>query len=474
MGKYATEGRKISTLPKIENITGKFVVQTENVYKLVDVNTVKNLVNGIELIVNIPTGSSVSVSDGEQTISKTAVNNTVEFSLPYFATWAIVATLDNDTVQKTINVTEVRVYEVNLRYEHIYGIRRDQNSSSPEWTRTDDAVGLTATPSIGSISGSSDFDDCYPWKDMKRVTLSVNTNGIQKMVWIPEFWYKREVNSEGIEAIQICDKATTGFTKHPGSGLYVGAYRYSSGGKSINGTSVQNGMSLAAYKSDVVTKNGAGWYLYNIAIWSALQMLYLVEYANNNAQSVIGSGLVHGYSVTGSTDNISGLTGRPEGTDGYTDVMYRGVEGLWGGYAEFIDGINIYDGTYYVCTNPTDFAVDTASGYTTVSYTGPGGVLPYITKTGYDPNVSWCMLPSEASGGSASTYYCDATYIISGWRSLLVGGYYGYNYACGMFFCYGHKASDAGDEGFTSRIAYYPELDPEHNTIIYTDLGGES
>ena len=48
-------------------------------------------------------------------------------------------------------------------YVKIYGISRDITASSPVWARTDDAVGKTATASVGTIAGHSDFDNCYPW-----------------------------------------------------------------------------------------------------------------------------------------------------------------------------------------------------------------------------------------------------------------------------------------------------------------------
>ena len=46
----------------------------------------------------------------------------------------------------------------------VYGIKRSVSASSPAWTRTDDAVGFTATGSIGTTAGSSSFNNCMPWK----------------------------------------------------------------------------------------------------------------------------------------------------------------------------------------------------------------------------------------------------------------------------------------------------------------------
>ena len=94
--------------------------------------------------------------------------------------------------------------------------------------RTDDAVGKTAVASVGTSAGHSDFDNCYPWSEMRRETLSTG----DVMVYIPEFWFERKVTN-GVETIRIANKAVDGFTKHPGSGKYVGAYKTSSNNKSV-------------------------------------------------------------------------------------------------------------------------------------------------------------------------------------------------------------------------------------------------
>jgi hypothetical protein len=68
----------------------------------------------------------------------------------------------------------------------IYGAEWD-GTSTPVWTRTDSAAGFqNPSPAVGSGSGSSPFDNLYPWSDMQRVV----DPAAGEMVEIPKYWYK--------------------------------------------------------------------------------------------------------------------------------------------------------------------------------------------------------------------------------------------------------------------------------------------
>ena len=75
-----------------------------------------------------------------------------------------------------------------------------------------------------------------------------------------------------------------------------------------------------------------GWHITDISTLSAIQMLILVEFADYNVQKVIGRGYCDGNTSsirTGTCDNVSGLTGRPSGTDGKVDFVYWVIRGLY-------------------------------------------------------------------------------------------------------------------------------------------------
>lgn len=345
----------------------------------------------------------------------------------------------------------------------IFGIQRDITNPSPEWTRTGDAVGMTATASVGNTAGRSDFDNVMPWKDMVRETLPTG----DVMVKIPKFYYRR-YREGNIEHIEIADKPVEGFSVHPSFNhtgqekdfIYIGAYKTSSNNKSVSGATPQVNQLRSVMRNNAHSK-GEGWNIIDISTLSAIQMLFLVEYATNDSQKAIGRGYVDKNSSilqTGTCDNVLNLTGVPTGTNGKIDVIYRGIEGLWGNIREWIDGINFNNSEIWVCNNPSQYADGTPTNYTKLSYnlidnTG------YITELGVDQGENkHIMLPFKA-GGTNSTYYPD---YVNGninnrtWRVLNIGGGLQGNSDAGLFCSYGDFGPMNSHDRVGSRLLYIP------------------
>ena len=427
--------------------------------------------NGGETVTIFVTGLSetdtVTVTkDGRTYIGKWVTSENIwSFTkLKGIGTYTVTATNGTDTVSTQVTIElEGQSKSVDLPFIKIYGISRDITNSSPAWARTDKAVGMTATATVGTVAGSSDFDNCYPWSGIARETLSTG----DVMVKIPKFYFQR-YREGNIEYIRIADKATNGFTLHPAFNhggvekdyLYVGAYKTTSGNKSISGVRPLVNQTRAIMRSNAKAK-GTGWGIIDIAALSAIQMLILVEFANNDVQSVIGRGYCDNNSralSTGTCDNVSGLTGRPAGTDGFVDVVWRGIEGPWGNVWEWVDGVNWNSGTYYVCNDPTKYADDTSANYTALSFRGATNwSSSYITQEGLDtgsnPHV---MLPSAAGSGSATTYDCDACWSSTGRRVFLHGGYWNDGSFCGLFAADLFDDSSISNSIIGSRLLYIP------------------
>lgn len=414
--------------------------------------------------VTYPSGATLTCSYGSTVYTATTTTGSYQFKVHEVGTWVIKAVQGSEEVSTSVSITtDGQSESVELSFVKIYGISRNVTSSSPAWARTDDAVGLTATASVGTTAGSSDFDNCAPWSGMTRETLSTG----DVMVKIPKFWYRRYKEGD-IEYIKIADKATTGFTLHPlfnhagveSDCAYVGAYKTSSNNKSVSGASPQVSQTRATFRSNAKAK-GTGWSLIDIAAVSAIQMLCMVEFATTNAQAAIGRGYCDSNSAalsTGSCNNVANLTGRPAGTDGKTGVVYRGIEDFWGNVWEWVDGVNWNGGTYYVCNNPANYADDTATNYTALSYKGnTSWSSSYITTEGLDTgNNSHVMLPSAAGSGSESTYYCDACWSSTGWRVFQRGGSWHNGSPCGLFTAYWNYTSSYSYTNIGSRLLYIP------------------
>jgi hypothetical protein len=353
---------------------------------------------------------------------------------------------------------------------NVYGIRRDITSMSPTWTRTDLAQRMTATASVGTVAGYSDFSDVMPWAGIQRETLATG----DVMVKIPKFYYQR-TRSGNIEYIRIADNPRNGFKIHPlfyHGGVetdcaYIGAYMTSTDTFSKPNEAANNARNIAIYRS-LARDKGAGWGITDMAALSAIQMLFLVEFATYDSQSVIGKGRTEADSalMTGTCDSVPNLTGRPADEDGQTDVVWRGIETLWGCRWEYIDGINAMntasDYRYFVCNDMSKYNVDTfeEGGYEPLSYGHeqlPGGSTAYyITELGLDEGENdHVMLPVAAGKGSASTYICDATKN-NGYAVFRFGGNNSFGTASGLFSLKTTSSASVDGES-ASRLMYIPQ-----------------
>ena len=136
------------------------------------------------LIVTAPAGCTVTVSKDGKTKTKTAgADGLAVFKGLDTGTWTVTITNGTDTSTDTVDL--VADYKKEMCFVKIYGISRDVTSSSPVWARTDYAAGMTATASVGTSAGASDFSNCYPWSGIVRETLSTG----DVMVKIPKFYF---------------------------------------------------------------------------------------------------------------------------------------------------------------------------------------------------------------------------------------------------------------------------------------------
>ena len=401
-------------------------------------------------------GASVTAVSGSTTLTGTIpVGGSYTFSIPSRGTW----TISDGTFTKTVKVEQSADYEVDLRVT-IMGVSRSTVATATGWSRTDEAIGKSATASIGTSAGSSDFDTMPIFKDIEKVTLATG----DVMVKIPKFWYKRYRDANNIEYIKIADKAADGFALHPAflragvtyDNIYVAAYKTTASHFSKSGLAPLVSITRAAYRTGARAK-GTGWGIIDLAAVSAIEMLILVEFANNNVQSVIGEGFSNGSAAkaTGTCDSVPGLTGRPAGTANAVDVVWRGIEGFWGNVWEWTDGLNINNGIYYVANDPSVYEDNTATGYDALDFqAGTAWSSSYITAMGLDADAPWAMMPSAAGSGSATTYYPDGAWSATGWRVFKRGGSWAYGSLAGLFAASLDSASSGTGTHAGSRLLY--------------------
>lgn len=338
---------------------------------------------------------------------------------------------------------------------HIYGVSWTGGTSAT-MTRTDDSANF-ATPVIGkgTTKGSSPFDNCYPWNKMKVVTLDNNV-----LVSIPKFWYKWTKSGSTMK-LQISDKKVPNFQVSPmhadrgdGAGerdvAYIGKYKCASDYRSKTGYTPMTGMSIESARAGI-TALGSGYYQQDYASFWTLRMLFLVEWATWNSQSILQNTVdfESGAVITGETTSMSYHTGLS--ANGHS-VQYRYVEDPWENYLEWLDGLYFSGTNAYVINNPTKFTVGANGTKIGTRPTTYGYIKSWAipSASGYE----WALMPETLSSSEAYTY--DGYYYGSTGTVTYIGGARNALPVHGAFFLYTDFNSTTGNGAIGARLMKLP------------------
>nr|DAM96410.1 MAG TPA: tail collar fiber protein [Bacteriophage sp.] len=336
--------------------------------------------------------------------------------------------------------------QVNAQFVTIYGGEWDWTSGgSTKGTRTDGAAGFSdPNPAVNNGSGSSPFDNLYPWSGMVKET---RTGGV--MVKEPKYWYKWTKTGKKLK-LQIADGPVEGFHVDPvnmdrGDGLgeldfsYIGRYHCASGTyKSETNKAQQTNITRSQARSNIHNLGSNIWQMDFAQMWY-VGMLFLVEFADWNGQTAIGYGCSSGNSKqnNGRTDSMqyhTGTTAANRTTYGFT--QYRNIEGWWDNVYDWMDGCYYNSNGLNVIKNPAQFS-DSANG---VLVGKPVAGYPSDFTIPTQDGLEWALFPSAANG-SQTTYVPDGWSYIGSYPCLYHGGYYNRNLAHGPFFVYYDSAS---------------------------------
>lgn len=196
---------------------------------------------------------------------------------------------------------------------------------------------------------------------------------------------------------------------------------------------------------------GTGWRQLDFTLWSAVQMLYLVEYQTFYSQDELGDGNTNdsyfGSSssqsdsphtiagagdswANGSTDGTQPSAGAKPGT---AYMKYRGIENFYGNCWNLADGIlanDVSTGNVYIGNDVSDWSDSDGTGMTLETDSLPTGSGYIRNLLPADPY----FLPSSNSGGGSTTYMTDYHYASSsGDRVVFVGGAANRGAAAGAF-----------------------------------------
>lgn len=335
-------------------------------------------------------------------------------------------------------------------------------------------INVEPVPGVGEESGSSPFDKYYPWNAMKEYNVIDNKiayssddaefsrTAYDTVVYIPTFYYK-VVDTEESRCFYVSAKPADGFAKHPGSNNYVAKYNTANDYMSVSGQMPLTNTTRGDVRTNARAK-GENWSQYDFATWNAIQMLYLVEYADWDVQQKIGLGITFEESsetdnhihATGETDTMHYHTGRAAGEDGKTQVQYRHIEGLWGNVCEWVDGINLNERAAYISLDYRNYADDTDVGYTATGVTLPE--TGRIKNVGHSEAFPWAYIPSEsiqATDYENFIYIPDKVCSGSGWRILYTSNNSTGDYLAGLFRFSTSSASTRVHATYGSRLVYH-------------------
>lgn len=442
-----------------------------------------------QIVVSVATGSIVTCTNGSTTLSAASVAGKATFEVTEYGNWTVSATQTGKASNsEVIKVDAVKTYAVTLYYANVFGVcwnPANQSTALSRLTKTNDPLGhvtvnITTEPTaaVGTGSGSSPFNSYSPWKEMDEYNI---VNGVvmsrkgdpgfsrstkDTMVYIPEFWFKvAEIG--GKRYFYISDKPRDGFSKHPGSGKYVGRYHATEDYMSKTGVAPIVSITRDQARQGAMAK-GEKWSQLDYTTWCAVWLLYLVEFADWDSQKKIGRGYVDmawqdGKANNGGTDTMTYHTGRAAGTDGKTCIQYRHIENIWGNIYQFVDGINFNYENVYACYDHTKYADDTDVNYEWIGETpiddDTSGYIKALASP--DDAEPWAFIPTNCEG-SETTYIPDCAWIYGDyeeWYILCVGGYWSHRSYAGLFYFNADNTSDDYNSNIGARLLGCAPLD---------------
>lgn len=261
----------------------------------------------------IATGAQVNVLDGLTLEGKALTNSNKKIEIKDAeVTGARKSTIKSksfSSVTARIEEIETDVENIERKRGHIYGVRRKiTNNTNTAWERIEDSIGLVANATKNGTTVQNDFDNLYPWSQIRTCNYDITTGKVKAWygdasfkfdgtngdvyTYIPDVYIKVYQEND-YDYILISDIERSGFTHYKDfyyaryvMGLVDDKLHSYSGLIPVYNKTISQFRTLA---QNLGSKFSLLDYRYFI-----LQMLYLVEYADYNSQNKLGNGVMTG------------------------------------------------------------------------------------------------------------------------------------------------------------------------------------
>lgn len=351
---------------------------------------------------------------------------------------------------------------------NIYGVSWD-GSSSGALKRTDAAVGLKA----GINGAQNDFDTRGPWGLMDKTVTDSYGNAF---VRVPKFYIRKTQNKPlSTWQVSLVKQGDDWYLPNCFYDFdnkkeldYVDVSRYegfieSGHLKSKSGVNPTSSVDINDLRTAATALNvdgKKGYHLWDVHTLDALQVLFTIEFATLDSQSImkgVTDNVLAGAEATGAADGVKGSSGNVDHSNGYGSMTYRGIENLYGNLAMWTDGLNISNLSLYSCDDATKYASDV--------FTSPYYMLNYslqsmtsgnlnITGLGFDKDHPSVEAPTSSNNDQYNTYYHDYCYVNgSGNYVVYTGGSWNWDAGnSGLWFWDGYDSSSYADSFIGSRL----------------------
>lgn len=213
-----------------------------------------------------------------------------------------------DKFGNSTNNLNARLDDIENTRGHVYGIRRKiTNNSSSTWERLFDSVGKVANATKNGGTVENNFDSLAPWSEIKSCNYDLETKKIKACFGDANFkfdgtngdvfthfpkTYWKIYQENDYDYVLLADYPRAGFKEV--DGFFMGRYEASivaadnklhsySGLVPTTGRTISQFRTLAKALGENFSQLDWRYFI--------IQMLYLVEYANYNSQSMLGNGV---------------------------------------------------------------------------------------------------------------------------------------------------------------------------------------